>query len=277
MARRKSSGLEDLIEMVAYFPWWVGLALAVVSFLVLHGIAGIEVAMPTGIEGMSSFAGKQLYITLAKFGQFMFPIVFGFGALAAYLKGLKRKNLFETVQRKDEENLLFDLTWQEFEMVVGESFRRRGYQVLETGGKGPDGGVDLILTKGGEKYLVQCKQWKAYKVSVQVVRELYGVMASERAAGGYVITAGDFTREARKFADGLNIKLLDGAILRQMIQSIGTIPGETRPAIEQAPSTPSCPRCGGQMVKRMAKKGSQSGTEFWGCTNYPRCRRTLPI
>jgi restriction system protein len=33
-------------------------------------------------------------------------------------------------------------------------------------------GVDLALTKGTEKFLVQCKQWKAYKVGVDVVREL---------------------------------------------------------------------------------------------------------
>ncbi len=35
------------------------------------------------------------------------------------------------------EDPLFALTWREFEMVVGESFRRRGYQVQETGGEGP--------------------------------------------------------------------------------------------------------------------------------------------
>jgi restriction system protein len=50
--------------------------------------------------------------------------------------------------------------------------------VAEIGGGGADGGVDLVLTKpgksGGEKFLVQCKQWRAYKVGVDVVRELYG-------------------------------------------------------------------------------------------------------
>jgi restriction system protein len=102
-------------------------------------------------------------------------------------------------------------------------------------------------------------------------------MASMRAAGGYVVTAGEFTREATKFSEGLNIQLLDGARLRQMIQSIGNILGETKPAAEQEPSTPSCPRCGAQMVKRTAKKGPQAGAEFWGCGNYPECRGTLSI
>ena len=44
----------------------------------------------------------------------------------------------------------------------------------ETGGQGADGGIDLVLRKGSERFLVQCKQWRAYKVGVNVVRELYG-------------------------------------------------------------------------------------------------------
>lgn len=35
---------------------------------------------------------------------------------------------------------------------------------------------------------------------------------------------------------------------------------------------PSCPNCGSQMVRRVARKGSNSGRAFWGCSNYPRCR-----
>lgn len=277
MARKRSSGFEDLIEMVASFPWWVGLVLAVASFFVLHIFAGLEVNQPTGIDGLGSFAGRQMFVSLAHFGQFVLPFAFGLGGLVSALKRQKRKGLYDGIQNTQGEDPLFAMTWREFEMVVGESFHRRGYQVHETGGNGADGGVDLVLTKGGEKYLVQCKQWKAYKVGVQTIRELYGVMASMRVAGGYVVTAGEFTQEAKKFAQGLNIQLLDGLNLRQMIQSVGSAQGETKPAIEPAPLTPTCPRCGKQMVKRMAKKGKQAGTEFWGCSDYPKCRGTLSI
>ena len=41
----------------------------------------------------------------------------------------------------------------------------------------------VVLRKGGEKFLVQCKQWKAFNVGVQTVREFYGVMAAEHASG----------------------------------------------------------------------------------------------
>ena len=37
---------------------------------------------------------------------------------------------------------------------------------------------------------------------------------------------------------------------------------------------PSCPICGGVMIKHVAKRGSNSGREFWGCANYPNCKGT---
>jgi predicted RNA-binding Zn-ribbon protein involved in translation (DUF1610 family) len=35
--------------------------------------------------------------------------------------------------------------------------------------------------------------------------------------------------------------------------------------------TPACPKCGGEMVLRTAKSGSNQGEQFWGCRDYPRC------
>ena len=34
----------------------------------------------------------------------------------------------------------------------------------------------------------------------------------------------------------------------------------------------TCPRCGNTMVLRTAKRGSNAGIQFWGCSNYPKCR-----
>ena len=74
------------------------------------------------------------------------------------------------------------------------------------------------MRKDGETYLVQCKQWRAFKVGVPVVRELYGVMAAKGAAGGFVVTSGRFTAEAEAFAEGRNIRLLDGPKLERMLK-----------------------------------------------------------
>ena len=40
---------------------------------------------------------------------------------------------------------------------------------------------------------------------------------------------------------------------------------------------PTCPLCGKPMIKRMAKKGINSGKEFWSCSDYPKCNGTKSI
>lgn len=40
---------------------------------------------------------------------------------------------------------------------------------------------------------------------------------------------------------------------------------------------PTCPLCGKPMIKRVAKKGINSGKEFWSCSDYPKCNGTKPI
>lgn len=38
-----------------------------------------------------------------------------------------------------------------------------------------------------------------------------------------------------------------------------------------------CPKCGGTMLKRLAKSGENSGNMFWGCSRYPGCRGIVNI
>lgn len=33
-----------------------------------------------------------------------------------------------------------------------------------------------------------------------------------------------------------------------------------------------CPRCGGQLILRTAKKGENAGNHFYGCSSFPKCR-----
>ncbi len=40
---------------------------------------------------------------------------------------------------------------------------------------------------------------------------------------------------------------------------------------------PACPDCGAPMKKRQAGRGRAAGTEFWGCTGYPKCRGVRQI
>jgi restriction system protein len=101
------------------------------------------------------------------------------------------------------------LSWRDFERLVGEAFRHRGFTVTGFGASASDGGVDLGLAKNGERFLVQCKHWRKPQVDVTVIRELSGIIRALGANGGYVITAGQFTREARTLADACRITLID--------------------------------------------------------------------
>jgi restriction system protein len=40
---------------------------------------------------------------------------------------------------------------------------------------------------------------------------------------------------------------------------------------------PICPLCSGAMIKRTAKRGSNAGKEFWGCSHYPDCKGIVNI
>ncbi len=39
----------------------------------------------------------------------------------------------------------------------------------------------------------------------------------------------------------------------------------------------TCDRCGGEMKIRTAAQGAHRGEQFWGCTNYPKCRNIVKI
>ncbi|MDY0341463.1 MAG: DUF2726 domain-containing protein [Coriobacteriia bacterium] len=41
--------------------------------------------------------------------------------------------------------------------------------------------------------------------------------------------------------------------------------------------TPSCPKCGVPMVLRTASRGDRKGEQFYGCSNYPKCKETKPL
>ena len=34
----------------------------------------------------------------------------------------------------------------------------------------------------------------------------------------------------------------------------------------------TCPKCGGKLILRTARKGNNAGNQFYGCSNYPGCR-----
>ncbi|WP_436297935.1 restriction endonuclease [Variovorax sp. LjRoot175] len=289
MGRKRSGGAEDVVDVLAMLPWWVGAVLAVVTYWLLHRYA----VAPIGADPRA-MASAAVMKGLATAGQYLVPGLCLAGAALSALRRWQRKGLADQVAAGTGADVLEAMTWREFEMLVGEAFRLKGYRIEESGGRGADGGIDLVLRKSGKKFLVQCKQWRSYKVGVGVIREHFGVMTAERADGGFVVTSGRFTAEARVFAKGFHIELIEGEALFQMIRQARVAAGrpDAQPRRDPAPirspelspvaaldngtsdAGPSCPKCASEMVRRTAKRGTNAGVSFWGCSNYPRCRGT---
>jgi uncharacterized protein DUF2726/topoisomerase-like DNA binding C4 zinc finger protein len=40
---------------------------------------------------------------------------------------------------------------------------------------------------------------------------------------------------------------------------------------------PVCPKCGGELIERVATKGQYAGQKFWGCSNFPKCKFTKKL
>lgn len=261
-------GNESILNLLVAAPWWVSPVLAGVAFLILrYVLPGISV---------DSFVLKEAF---ARTAPVIAPLVAFFllipAPLSAYHSWRKRKLL----DSRNSLESIRSLSWKEFEELVGEAYRRQGYTVRENPDAGPDGGIDIVLKKDGNTVLVQCKQWHSWKVGVKVVREMYGLLTAKRAHAAIIITSGMFTQEAKNFATGKPLDLVEGKQLADLVASVqkNAIPSSPNSASIANSTEKLCPKCGARMVIKTARKGKYAGSKFWACSNFPRCRGLLPF
>jgi hypothetical protein len=127
-----------------------------------------------------------------------------------------------------EPELLFAVDSREFEYLVAEILRRRGYDVQVTR-QSRDGGVDIYASRIEPNglhglYFVQCKrQSKRNKVGVRPVRDLYGVVCARKATGGIVVTTSFFTSPAIEFQSIVpnHMALLDNSDVLRWLRETG--------------------------------------------------------
>jgi restriction system protein len=270
MAKRKGSGVEVLISQ----PWPVCIALGLLAYIGFRYGVGWYLTSSSSpvLVGVGNQAATGIYAPL---GWMALGICWASG-LISFLRQRSRRRLLDKQTGLDS---LRAMSWREFEMLVGEAFRRRGYAIQETGLDGPDGGIDLILRKDGKTTLVQCKQWKTQRVDVKVVREMFGLLAHHDAAAVKIVAVGDYTTDAQRFAQGKPIELIHGEALLAMVREGQTPPSaktattETNAAVTTTPNSsysanPVCPKCGSDMVQRSNRRTKD---HFWGCAKYPAC------
>jgi restriction system protein len=154
------------------------------------------------------------------------------------------------------------MTWREFEDLVAGAYQAKGYDVEARGGDMPDGGIDLIIRKGNQRWIVQCKHYRDQWVGVRHARELLGIVTAQKATGGVLVASGVFDEQAQAFAKETDqLELIGGEQLLDLINgSVGKL------------ISTKCPDCGSQMREKTGRFGP-----FLSCINFPACRGSLPL
>ena len=101
-------------------------------------------------------------------------------------------------------------------------------------------------------------------------------MAARNVKRGQFATTSIFTPDAVTFAREAGVNLLDVDGLLGLIGK--RTPDEQAELLAVALDgdhwRPTCVNCGLKMVDRTPRKG---GSAFWGCSNYPKCKTTMPM
>jgi HJR/Mrr/RecB family endonuclease len=157
-----------------------------------------------------------------------------FGLLV--LRQIKRRGMERSALQDATGAALRKLAWKDFERLLRHGFRRRGYRIVRGEGSSP---VDLEVTKDGERYLVEAKHWQDWQVGVEAVQAILELIPGYAVDGAFVVSCGEFTHAAERFAQGTKIELIDLHRLRAMVSG--------RPEYHLAPR-----RSRGPLVVRLA-------------------------
>lgn len=197
------------LHWLTRFPWWLCFAAGGAAWFYLQDLSAVHPAAVRvqKLADIQPAVSRWAPWAAAYVGQYVVPGFFGMTGLASLWRRWRNRRLMRRALGNPR-SLASGMDWREFEHLVAEIFRRKGYSVSMTENSA-DGGVDVVLYRRGTRSFVQCKQWRSAKVGVGVVRELYGVMAAEGVEEGFVVTCGTFTEAAKDFAHGLNIHLID--------------------------------------------------------------------
>lgn len=129
--------------------------------------------------------------------------------------------LLERIRANPEE--VYSLGSREFEELVADILREKGYDVTLTPPSG-DGGFDMFAARkddlGSFLFLVECKRYiPPNKVGVSVVRALHGVVQQRQANAGIVVTSSFFTKGAREFQEDVphQMQLRDYFVLQKWL------------------------------------------------------------
>jgi hypothetical protein len=231
---------------------------------------------------------------------------------ADLLRHQEMKRLAQT--RVGRSDFLLTGNPREFENAVAAMFTKLGYSVKQTP-YSSDGGKDAVATKDGKKVVIECKRYdKNNLVGRPDLQKFYAAVMEEMADKGIFVTTSGFARTAveYEYVRSNLIELIDGQKLghlmikafpdsgdaeryRVMCTECGSevifdlTSGETEKhchnghlvsndlrsdalSVKLVSGKVYCEKCGQEMRRIRGRRG-----DFWGCTNYPKCRFTRSI
>ena len=132
--------------------------------------------------------------------------------------------------------------------------------------------IYLVLTKDGEKIVVQAKRWSS-KVGIEAVQQIIGAKSYYKANRCIVATNNYFTPNAINLANSSSVDLWDrNKLLEIMSKSNGRESAKEATSQIDISKRIICPKCGSEMILKKGKYGS-----FYGCYKYPKCTFTKNI
>ena len=177
----------SLFSVLSEQPWWVSLLVAALLFAV------VQLLLPP----------------LAPF------VALPFIAVAAYVAWTQLRRT-SPVNVEKRLAALRAMPWEDFKHVISEAYRRQGYTVEESG----SAAFDFKLRKDDRTTLVQCRRWKVNQVGIGPVRELFEALSKHDAFNCVCVAAGGFSGNAREFAAGKPVTLVNGAALAELVGTI---------------------------------------------------------
>lgn len=198
----------NIIDFLAQIPWWVSVTLSG-SFYIL-----LQFVVPY-FENQSALM-TEVHVSLGPVFAPVVALAFLAPVTFSFLRSSRRKQL---VELKKEIQGIQDLSWPQFKELVAEAFRQKGFTVMESSAFTSDPSVDLVLRKSANLYLVQCRYWQNRKLGKREVKNLLALTLAKQASSAYLLTTGIFTNEARHYAAGRPISLLDGIELVNLLGS----------------------------------------------------------
>jgi restriction system protein len=170
--------------------------------------------------------------------------------MVAVIAQMRRLGWWRLLESNRSLDAIRSLNWRDFERFVAAAFTEKGWNPELVGQRGPDGGVDLLLKKGKQQAIVQCKQRRfptGPYVTEAEVREFAGVITARKAVKGYLVTSGVFAPEAAEFGEKIpQLEMIDGNDLLAMVGR--------------------CPKCKAALQPKQGKYGL-----FLSCVRFPVC------